>query len=579
MITLWEPHAPQATTAALTELLAGGLTLSVFNGVATYQMVEDGIVQIEAQGEGPVRIEWRIPCTNATAYWSPEGSSSRWLPAAWAKPQASTLARGNAVGSLVGTGDRNICSFAALETETLISAGVAEESGEFRIWVQAENQLTLRIDTSDRHFGRTLAGLATWWGADTAYHVPAAARKPAYSTWYSMHQDVSPDKIEKQATLAKAIGCEVIIVDDGWMTTDRTRGYGHCGEWNPVSLPDTAAHVKRVHDIGLEYMLWYAIPFVGWDSLVWDQFKDYALRNLEHMQAIVVDPRYPMVRHYLAERLSRAVSEWGMDGLKVDFVDWFAAPDAPEAGPDADCTDVAEGVNRLLNEVHSRITAANPEAMVEHRQPYVSHGLWPYTSMIRATDCPLSPHENRQRTTDLRMTQGPLAIHADMLMWHTEETPEQVAVHLINVLFSVPQISVALETQSPEQIATLKFWLGIFRTYEDLLQLSILEPARPELGYPMIRASHGNAVMVARYAPLPITVAESGWSTFMVANADVDNQVILSGGPSEAVLATVQNSQGREISSEMVSFEQNSLTVSVPLGGLLTLSIDGTEGE
>ena len=128
------------------------------------------------------------------------------------------------------------------------------------------------------------------------------------------------------------------------MTTDRTRGYGHCGEWNPISLPDTAAHVARVHDIGLEYMLWYAIPFVGWDSPVWDKFKDYGLRNLEHMQAIVVDPRYPMVREYLAERLSRAVSEWGMDGLKVDFVDWFATPDAPEAGPEADCAEVSEGV-------------------------------------------------------------------------------------------------------------------------------------------------------------------------------------------------------------------------------------------
>ncbi len=578
MITIWEPHAPQATTDGPTELLAGGLNLSIYNGVATYKTIEDGVIEIEATGNGPVRIDWRFPCTAATAYWSPEGSSSRWLPAAWMKPHTNTLARGSAVGSLIGTGDKNICSFAAMETEAMVSAGVIEELGEFRVWIQAENQLTIRIDTSDKHYAQSLASFAAWWGEGKSYHVPSAARKPAYSTWYSMHQNISPEGVEAQAKLAKEVGCEVIIVDDGWMTTDRTRGYGHCGEWNPISLPDTAAHVARVHDIGLEYMLWYAIPFVGWDSPVWDKFKDYGLRNLEHMQAIVVDPRYPMVREYLAERLSRAVSEWGMDGLKVDFVDWFATPDAPVAGPEADCAEVSEGVQLLLSEVHARITAANPEAMVEHRQPYVSHGLWPYTSMIRATDCPLSPHENRQRIADLRMTQGPLAIHADMLMWHTEETPEQVAVHLINVLFSVPQISVALETQSPEQIATIKFWLGIFSKYEDLLQLSIIEPARPELGYPMIRGSHGDAVAVARYAPLPIAVPESGWSTFLVANADADSQVILTGGPAASVRATVQDSQGREVTSEMVSFEQNVATVSVPLGGLLTLSIDGAEG-
>jgi alpha-galactosidase len=571
MLTLWEPHAPQ-TTDGPTQLVVDGLTLAIYDAAADTAHVADGVVEISAKGEGDVRIEWRIPCTSAVAYWSPEGSSSRWLPAAWAKPQASTLARGSAVGSLIGSGDVNMCSFAALQTTALTSAGVAEESGEFRFWVQASRQLTLRIDTSRRHYSLALADFAAWWAASSPISVPDAARMPAYSTWYSMHQNITPETVERQAALAKDLGCDAIIVDDGWMTTDRTRGYGHCGDWEPISLPDTAAHVQRVHNLGLDYMLWYAIPFIGWDSEIWEEFKPYALRNLEHMQAIVVDPRYPFVREYLAGKLARAVEEWGMDGLKVDFVDWFATPDVPVPGPDADCQDVSEGVEKLLAEIHGRITAANPKDMVEHRQPYISHGLWPYATMIRATDCPLSPSENRQRTVDLRLTSNTLAVHADMLMWHPTETPEQVGVHLINVLFAVPQISVDLDTQSPEQLETLRFWLGVFRKNVNVLQLGTFEPSRPELGYPMVKAGDGDTVVVGRYAALPVNVPESGWSTFMVANADHDTQLVLLGGPGNPVLAVVQNSQGRQLSSEMVSFQQGATIVHVPTGGLITLT-------
>ncbi|MGO4859068.1 glycoside hydrolase family 36 protein [Arthrobacter sp. 2MCAF14] len=403
---------------------------------------------------------------------------------------------------------------------------------------------------------------------------------PAYSTWYSMHQNISPAAVETQSALAKDLGCDVIIVDDGWMTADRTRGYGHCGgDWEPLSLPETGKHVQRVHDQGTAYMLWYALPFIGWDSAVWDQFKPYALRNLEHMQAMVVDPRYPAVREYLVDRLVLAVEEWGMDGLKIDFVDWFATPDAPAPGPEADCEEVADGVERLLAAIHGRITAANPEAMVEHRQPYVSHGLWPYASMIRATDCPLSPAENRQRTVDLRLTSGPLAVHADMLMWHPGETPEQVGVHLINVLFSVPQISVDLTTQTAEQLEALRFWLGQFRSHREVLQLGQFEPARPELGYPMVQASSGETVVVARYAPLPVEVLATGLTRFLVANADHDTRVVLVGDIQGQLHATVQDARGRTVSSGMVSFELSITEVCVPTGGLLTLANRTSEGE
>lgn len=258
-----------------------------------------------------------------------------------------------------------------------------------------------------------------------------------------------------------------------------------------------------------------------------------------------------------------------MDGLKVDFVDWFARAEAPPVGPEADCESVDEGVERLLAAIRGRITAVDPEAMIEHRQPYVSPGLWPYVTMIRATDCPLSPQENRQRTIDVRLAAGPVPVHADMLMWHPAEPPEQIACHLINVLYSVPQISVDLAAQSPGQREAIAFWLGVFREHADTLQLGRLRPARPDLGYPMVTADGGATVVVARYAALPVDASGDGWRTLLVANADVDPDVRLTGGGG-TVQATVQDARGRIVRQGEVELDRAG-TIPVPRGGLLTL--------
>ncbi|MFF2143708.1 glycoside hydrolase family 36 protein [Kitasatospora sp. NPDC058190] len=564
---IWEPHAP-AVAGGLRPLSAQGLDLRA-SGAATVRAVADGVVEVSAESPGDVRIEWRVPCVDATAFWTPEPRGTGWLPAAWSAPRRTGLAAGAPIAALVGTGDVALCAFAAERPDVLAGAGVVEETGEFRFWAQAEGRLTVRIDTSGRHFARCLADLAAWWGSGRTADIPEAARRPAYSTWYSMHQDITPEGVETQAALGKQLGLDVIIVDDGWMTADRTRGYAHCGDWEPVSLPDTAAHVRRVHELGVRYLLWYALPFIGKDSAAYRKIGHHALADVAHLGAIVADPRYPEVRDFLTERLARAVEEWGMDGLKIDFVDWFVRAEPPAAGPEADCAGVDEGVERLLAAIRGRITAADPEAMVEHRQPYVSPGLWPYVTMIRATDCPLGPQENRQRTVDLRLAAGPVPVHSDMLMWHPAEPPEQIACHLINVLFSVPQVSVDLAAQSTAQRETIAFWLGVFRAHLDTLQLGELRPARPDLGYPMVTALGAGTVVVARYAALPVDAAGTGWRTLMVANADADPDVRLTGGSGTAAV-TVQDARGRIVRQGEVELDR-AQEIPVPRGGLLTL--------
>ncbi len=53
-------------------------------------------------------------------------------------------------------------------------------------------------------------------------------------------------------------------------------------------------HVKRVHDMGMKYFLWYSVPFVGHDSLAYERFKGKYLSD--GGDTAIFDPRYSDVR-------------------------------------------------------------------------------------------------------------------------------------------------------------------------------------------------------------------------------------------------------------------------------------------
>ncbi|MER5866604.1 glycoside hydrolase family 36 protein [Kitasatospora sp. NPDC002040] len=527
--------------------------------------------------EAPVRarVEWRLPCTGATGYWTP-GTGTRWLPPSWALPRIAALPKGAPVGSLVGTADAALCTFAVGETVRPVSIGegAVEETGEFSWWVEHEGgTLRLLLDLSGRHFADTVRGAADWWGASQPLSVvPDSAFEPVFCTWYALHLAMTATEVEKLAELAAPLGFGALIVDDGWQTDENGRSYATTGDWQPapVGFPDFAEHVARVRALGLNYLLWHALPFAGDRSAAIGTLAEHALAHLPALETYVLDPRSPVVRAHQVERLAAAVEQHGVDGLKIDFIDTFLR-EPTTASPDPDCTEVAEGVRRLLAELDARLRAVRPEVLIEHRQQYMGPGLWPYATMVRATDCPHNATENRTRTADLRLTAGPLAVHADPLTWHPDEAPAQIAVLLLSVLFATPQVSVDLAAQGPGQLAALRFWLAVMAEHRDLLQRSEFRPHRPELAYPLIESRRGGARAFGRYAPVPVAVAGE-WDLLLLGNADPDTLVRLTfDRPPGRLTVLVQDAMGGTVAEAAPNVEGLELSLHVPLGGLLTL--------
>ena len=97
-------------------------------------------------------------------------------------------------------------------------------------------------------------------------------------------------------------------------------------------------HVENVHKLGMKYLLWFSVHMLVCIQKMWELFHDKLIAVDEEQHTGILDIRYPKVRAYLKNIYVKAVREWGLDGLKLDFIDeFYERKDTPKANADMDC--------------------------------------------------------------------------------------------------------------------------------------------------------------------------------------------------------------------------------------------------
>lgn len=330
-----------------------------------------------------------------------------------------------------------------------------------------------------------------------------SAFAPLYSSWYNFHQNVSDVAIERECRKAAQLGMKTIILDDGWQTDDNGGGYAYCGDWEVSKnrFPDFAKHVKTIQDMGMKYMVWYSVPYIGKKSANYERFKGKYLR--ESHDVGVLDPRFPEVREFLCSLYEDAMKRYGLDGFKLDFIDSFSFDNVDPAEAEnyagRDIKSLPDAINVLMSDVYKRLSALNPDVLVEFRQRYIGPAIRQFGNMLRAADCPGDLQGNRQRIANLRLTSGNSAVHADMLEWNCNDTPEKAARHILAALFGVVQYSMLLETLPENHMKVISHWLDFSQQHRKTLLQSEFRPHHPEQCYPIIEAESADELIVAVY--------------------------------------------------------------------------------
>ncbi|MBR1609025.1 MAG: alpha-galactosidase, partial [Kiritimatiellae bacterium] len=424
----------------------------------------------------------------------------------WGGSMKTAIANDSPVVALVGTDEKNRLAVACSEATRRIEwrFGLREEDCTIRVSMSffedpeaplSSYSAQIRLDAAPVFWSDAVRGASDWICARPEYEpapVPPAAFDPIYSTWYGFHQDLHDREVEKEAAAAAALGMKTVITDDGWLLDVADRSYAWTGDWEPSPnrFPDMAAHVARVKAAGLRYMLWFSVPFAGWSSKAFKRFEGKFLYSRDNLRVSVLDPRFPEVREYLASTYEKAVRDWGLDGLKLDFIDSFATPDPDPAAAEnwrgRDYKSVPEAVLALMKDVRRRVEAVRPGALVEFRQTYMGPAIRSFGNMIRAGDVPADPARNRARVARLRLTSGATAVHSDMLEWNPRETPEQAAQQIVSVLFSVIQYSMRIDRLSEDHVRMVRHWIAWTDAHREALLHGAFRPHRPDLGTPLL---------------------------------------------------------------------------------------------
>lgn len=469
----------------------------------------------------PVKIKWFTGANGGYAAWSPLEVYAHGIKPNWQKTETlSRSAFGMPMQQYISADGENavMVSVADARIPLKIRSGVVEETGNIEwelVLFSAKTEkmekysTVLRIDERKIAYEAMIKETAARWRDEKTLNSNPHTLEPVYSTWYAYHQQLTLELL-CELKAAAALGMKTVIIDDGWQTDDNSRGYAYCGTWKTAKskIPDMKAFVKAVHEIGMKVMLWYSVPFVGVHSEVWKEFKDKLLYDINGEYG-VLDPRYPQVREYLISIYEQAVKAWELDGLKLDFIDCFELrKESCVSHPDMDTLSVEKAVCSLLEDICSRLTAIKSDMLIEFRQNYIGPLMMTYGNMLRAGDCPMDAVTNRIRTVNLRLTSGKTTVHSDMLMWNYEETAETVANQLINVLFSVPQISIRIEKLSKAHYAMLCFYLKLWESNREIIMSGNIRALHPEANYTLVYAEMENKLVAVAYGEKLLYIEE-----------------------------------------------------------------------
>lgn len=531
-------------------------------------------------------IEWRLPLGETVSLWTPSWGDTHSISPSWAPVRLSSRSASNLpICICTDICNKNTLTVALTDVRTPseFSIGVVEESGELVCKLtlfagQTEPmdsyECELIIDREPVFYADKARHISDIWRVENnVANVPDAAKLPMYSTWYSMHQMLESDDLIAELTLAKSYGMDSVIVDDGWQTDDNNRGYAFCGDWKPTpsKIPDMKGLVDAVHSIGMKFILWYSVPFVGVHSRAYERFKDKFHHSWDGVG--VLDPRYPEVRDYLCDIYEDAVKNWGLDGFKLDFIDSFHhnENETPRANDKMDYTSVHDAVCALLDEIRERLTAIKPDILIEFRQSYIGPIMRRLGNMLRVGDCPADIHRNRTNGINLRLLTERTAVHSDMLMWHPETSTESAALQIANAFFLVPQISVRIEKLPDDHKRMLAFYLGLWREWRDTLLWGRLIPHSHAAGYTSVDSVDGDRQFTVLYSRCDLEIHE-GVKKLSVINASWQSPTIIRNrGERFSAQIVVRDCMGNTVKQYRAEIPLGLFEVDIPRSGVLTI--------
>jgi alpha-galactosidase len=431
------------------------------------------VVRIKPTDAKKCELSFCVPISDIQQMWTPDMQmpflERKWWISKMSAPQSSMPCI-----AWFNMAERNSFFFgaAALEWDCRIESKINQERGVYEVKFTAATgsgvlkSFDVTLDRRDVPWTQTVGE----WRNSLPYargSYPAAAWEPAFCSWYAVHAAIDAQWVERTAAIAAELGFGTFILDDGWSYDEAKRvspetiktWYRDVGAWDAfssVKFPDFRRHRERMRELGLNYVVWVAPYFLGTRSAA---FRRWGYDNMPDAKVVegnvLTDIENKAMMESVTEQLVRLMRDSGVDGLKIDFLDYVRPS-----------VDTPHGVRTLeyVRDLMKRLREVKPDGVFEFRQGYATPMTASLATQFRAGDVPFEWQANLLRIAQIRLTMGDgVPIHSDPIYWADSETDDNIARHFMAAMAGVPMLSMDLEKMSPERRASVRRWMRLYR--------------------------------------------------------------------------------------------------------------------
>jgi alpha-galactosidase len=241
---------------------------------------------------------------------------------------------------------------------------------------------------------------------------PDDAFGPIWCAW-GYGRKCTPEQVYNALPIVKKLGFRWVTLDDGWQTAE--------GDWflNPEKYPggdrDMKAMVDRIHSEGFKAQLWWAPLSVKPDTQLFKEHPEYLLLNadgskqkISYWDAWYLCPADPAVVEYHKAIVTKAIRDWGFDGLKLDGQFMNGVPPCYNpAHHHARPEDAVEALPQFFKAIYDTALSIKPNALVEFCPCGTAYSFFtmPFMNMSVASD-PGSSWQVRLKGKTLKALMG-----------------------------------------------------------------------------------------------------------------------------------------------------------------------------
>ena len=363
------------------------------------------------------------------------------------------------------------------KTETgrrAIGAGELLEAGEVELAPgESYTSPTVVASYSARGFDGISQSLHAWTRG-RAQHAAASKPRPlTLNVWEAVYFDHRMDKLTELLQVAKEIGVERFVLDDGWFG-DRRNDWAGLGDWvvSKEVWPDGLLPLSNaVHAAGMEFGLWFEGEMVNPNSDLYRAHPDWILHipgrtPIEGRHQHVLDITNPDAYQHVLGQVDQVIRE-----NKVDYIKWDHNKlliDPGHAGIAA-VRKQTLAIYRLFDELKRR----NPGLEIESCSSggaRIDLGMVQHVDRFWGSDCnDALERQYIQRYTGFAIPPEMIGAHIGPTHSHTTGRTHELSFRAITALFGHAGLEWDITETTAEERVLLASWSDYYKANRALL--------------------------------------------------------------------------------------------------------------